>query len=78
MNLATETVIVGGQTVRKKLVYALLGGFLFLGSLLAIFGITGVAYAMPLSGVGEFTVKFDKMVGHRLSIIWWSCRWCKY
>ena len=63
MNLATEAVIVGGQTVRKKLVYALLGGFLFLGILLSIFGITGVAVAAPLSGFGEFTVKFDKMVG---------------
>jgi hypothetical protein len=63
MNLAAESVIIGGQTVKKRLVFALLGGFLFLGSLLAIFGITGVAYAVPLSGVGEFTVKFDEMVG---------------
>jgi hypothetical protein len=63
MNLTAETVIVGGQTVKKKLVYALLGGFLFLGMLLSIFGLTGVAVAAPLSGFGEFTVKFDKMVG---------------
>jgi hypothetical protein len=63
MNLGAEAVIIGGQTVKKKLMFALLGGFLFLGSLLAVFGITGVAYAMPLSGVGEFTVQFDKMVG---------------
>jgi hypothetical protein len=63
MNLTAETVIVGGQTVKRKLVYALLGGFLFLGMLLSIFGLTGVAVAAPLSGFGEFTVKFDKMVG---------------
>ncbi|MBV7503986.1 hypothetical protein KW850_01730 [Bacillus sp. sid0103] len=63
MNLTAETVIVGGQTVKKKLVYALLGGFLFLGMLLSIFGITGVAVAAPLSGFGEFTVKFDKLIG---------------
>jgi hypothetical protein len=68
MNLATESVIIGGQTVRKKLVFALLGGFLFLGSLLGLFGITGVAVAAPLSGVGEFTVKFDKMVGQNFQL----------
>lgn len=63
MNLAHETIIIGGQTAKKKLIIALAGGFLFLASLLAIFGITGVAYAVPLAGVGEFTVKFDEMVG---------------
>jgi hypothetical protein len=63
MNLATEAVIIGGQTVKKRLVFALLGGFLFLGLLLGIFGVTGVAAAVPLSGVGEFSVTFDKMVG---------------
>lgn len=63
MNSAAETVIIGGQTVKKKLIFALLGGFLFLGTLLGIFGITGVAYAVPLSGFGEFTVKFDQMDG---------------
>jgi hypothetical protein len=68
MNLTAETVIIGGQTVKKKLVFALLGGFLFLGSLLAIFGITGVAVAAPLSGFGEFTVKFDKMVGKNFQL----------
>ncbi|CAH2715503.1 hypothetical protein BACCIP111895_02687 [Neobacillus rhizosphaerae] len=61
--MTAESIIIGGQTVKKKLVFALLGGFLFLGSLLATFGITGVAVAAPLSGFGEFTVKFDKMVG---------------
>ncbi|MGZ3633923.1 MAG: DUF6230 family protein [Parachlamydiaceae bacterium] len=61
MNLAAESVIIGGQTVKKKLVFALLGGFVFLGSLLGLFGITGVAAAVPI--VGDFTVSFDKMVG---------------
>ncbi|MEH7107120.1 DUF6230 family protein [Bacillus sp. JJ1764] len=61
--MTAESIIIGGQTVKKKLLFALLGGFVFLGTLLGIFGITGVAVAAPLSGFGEFTVKFDKMVG---------------
>jgi hypothetical protein len=61
MNLAAESVIIGGKTVRKKLVFALLGGFLFFGSLLGLFGITGVAAAVPI--VGDFDVSFTKMVG---------------
>jgi hypothetical protein len=61
MNLAQEAVIIGGQTAKKKLFIALLGGFVFFGSLLGLFGITGVAAAVPI--VGDFTVSFDKMVG---------------
>jgi len=61
--MTAEAIIVGGKMVKKKLMLALLGGFLFLGILLAVFGVTGVAYAAPISGFGEFTVKFDKMVG---------------
>lgn len=61
MNLATESVIIGGQTVKKKLILAILGGFLFLGALLGTFGLTGFAAAVPL--VGGFTVSFDKMEG---------------
>ncbi|WP_042457020.1 DUF6230 family protein [Neobacillus dielmonensis] len=61
--MTAEAIIVGGKTVKKKLMLAILGGFLFLGALLGTFGLTGVAYAVPLSGVGEFTVSFDKMVG---------------
>lgn len=61
--MTAEAIIVGGKTVKKKLMLALLGGFLFLGSLITLFGVTGVAYAVPLAGVGEFTVKFDEMVG---------------
>jgi hypothetical protein len=61
MNLAAQTVIVGGKTVKKKLFIALLGGFMFFGTLLGVFGVTGVAAAVPI--VGDFTVSFDKMVG---------------
>ncbi|WP_040204657.1 DUF6230 family protein [Neobacillus jeddahensis] len=61
MNLAAETAIIGGQTVKKKLIIALVGGFLFLGALLGTFGLTGMAAAVPL--VGGFTVSFDEMTG---------------
>jgi hypothetical protein len=61
MNLAADSVIIGGQTVKKKLILAIIGGFLFLGALLGTFGLTGFAAAVPL--VGGFTVSFDKMEG---------------
>lgn len=38
-------------------------GFLFLGILASIFGLSGVGYAMPIAGVGDFTIKFDKLEG---------------
>lgn len=63
MEMATKPVIIGGRTAKKPLIAALLGGFLLLGALLSIFGLTGVAYAVPISGVGEFTVQFDKLNG---------------
>lgn len=68
MNLATESVIIGGQTVKKRLVFALLGGFLFLASLLGLFGITGVAAAVPIDAIGEFTVAFNKMEGENFKL----------
>lgn len=61
MNLAGESVIIGGQTSKKKLMLAIIGGFLFLTALLGTFGITGYAAAVPL--VGGFTVSFDKLEG---------------
>ncbi|OQP07512.1 hypothetical protein B1690_02995 [Geobacillus sp. 46C-IIa] len=63
MEMATKSVIIGGHTAKKPLLAALLGGFLFLSALLSIFGLTGVAYALPLGGVGEFTIQFDKLNG---------------
>lgn len=51
-----------GRTVKKKLLAALAGGFLMLGGMAAVFGITGTAFALPLGGMGDFYVKFDKLV----------------
>ncbi len=59
--MTAESVIIGGQIVKKKLIIALIGGFLFLGALLGTFGLTGMAAGVPL--VGGFTVSFDKLEG---------------
>ncbi|GGH85084.1 hypothetical protein JOD43_004210 [Pullulanibacillus pueri] len=58
-----EHVLVRGRTVKKRFFIALISGFLFLGALLTFFGAGGVAYAVPIGGVGNFSVTFDKLVG---------------
>lgn len=58
-----EQGILTGQTVKKKFFAALIAGFLLLGGLAAAFGISGVAFAMPIGGIGNFHVKFNKLVG---------------
>ncbi|HET7658283.1 MAG TPA: DUF6230 family protein [Bacillales bacterium] len=57
------TSIVSGRTVKKHFFAALIAGFLMLGGLAAAFGISGVAFAMPIGGIGNFHVQFDKLVG---------------
>ncbi|MBS4174544.1 DUF6230 family protein [Bacillus sp. FJAT-49736] len=55
--------MIRGKTSKKWFFSALLCGFLLLGGLFAVFGVTGVAYATPIGGIGKFNVSFDKMVG---------------
>ncbi|WP_066306132.1 DUF6230 family protein [Bacillus sp. FJAT-29814] len=52
-----------GTTSKKVFWSALASGFLALGLLLVSFGVSGVAYAVPIAGVGDFYVEFDKLVG---------------
>lgn len=52
-----------GRTVKKKFFAALFAGFLVLGGMVAAFGLTGTAFALPLGGMGDFYVKFDKLEG---------------
>ncbi|RFU60506.1 DUF6230 family protein [Bacillus sp. V59.32b] len=48
---------------KKAFWTSMASGFLLLGLLLVSFGISGVAYAVPIAGVGDFYVKFDKLEG---------------
>ncbi|MDC3414565.1 DUF6230 family protein [Aquibacillus sp. 3ASR75-11] len=59
-NESTEKV---GTVWKKKFFVALLAGFLALGGLISVFGFTGTAFALPLGGIGDFYVKFDKLEG---------------
>jgi hypothetical protein len=56
--------LVEGTTSKKVFWSALASGILALGLLLVSFGISGVAYAVPIAGVGDFYVEFDKLVGN--------------
>ncbi|TCP20301.1 hypothetical protein EV207_15319 [Scopulibacillus darangshiensis] len=58
-----ETGMAIGLIAKKKFFAALLGGFILLGGLAAAFGATGTAFALPLGGMGDFYVTFDKLEG---------------
>lgn len=50
--------------IRKKTFWiSCMSGLLLLALLLVSFGISGVAYAVPLAGVGDFYVEFDRLEG---------------
>jgi hypothetical protein len=55
--------LVEGSTNKKVFWSSLASGVLLLGLLLVTFGLSGVAYAVPIAGVGDFYVEFDKLVG---------------
>src|SRR5699024_4455316 len=65
---SNESVVVG-RTLKKKLIIPLLAGFLALGGLVAAFGFTGTAFAMPLGGIGDFYVEFDKLKGEGFKLL---------
>ncbi|WP_462408763.1 DUF6230 family protein [Neobacillus sp. Marseille-QA0830] len=55
--------LVEGTTSKKAFWTAMASGLLALGLLLVSFGVSGVAYAVPIAGVGDFYVEFDKLEG---------------
>lgn len=55
---------VEGMTSKKVFFTSLASGLLILALLLVSFGISGVAYAVPIAGVGDFYVKFDHLEGN--------------
>ncbi|MEN1967405.1 DUF6230 family protein [Lentibacillus sp. N15] len=60
--MVNEAVVIG-STIKKKFFVALLGGLLIFGSFIATLGFTGTIFALPLGGMGDFYVKFDKLEG---------------
>lgn len=52
-----------GTTLKKRFYIALLSGLLLFGTLLATFGFTGTLFALPLGGMGDFYVEFDRLEG---------------
>lgn len=53
-----------GMTSKKVFFASFASGLLILALLLVSFGISGVAYAVPIAGVGDFYVKFDHLEGN--------------
>ncbi|GAA0481941.1 hypothetical protein GCM10008986_03380 [Salinibacillus aidingensis] len=58
-----------GNTMKKKFFIAFLTGFLSLGGIIGVFGLSGTAFAMPLGGMGEFFVEFDELHGEDFEFI---------
>ena len=57
-----------GYTIKTKFFVALLAGFLSLGGIIALFGMTSTAFALPVGGMGDFYVKFEKLEGEDFSL----------
>jgi hypothetical protein len=63
LNMTLEKVERVRSTSKKRFWGAIVSGFLFLAMVVGFFGLTGKAYALPMAGIGDFTVSFDKLVG---------------
>lgn len=57
-----------GLTAKRKFMIALLGGLFLFGSFIATMGFTGTVLAMPLGGLGDFHVSFDKLEGEGFAL----------
>jgi|GEM_PF-469116 len=57
-----------GLTAKRKFLIALLGGFFLFGSFIALMGFSGTVLAMPLGGMGDFHVSFDKLEGEGFTL----------
>ncbi|MFS0674107.1 DUF6230 family protein [Ornithinibacillus sp. 179-J 7C1 HS] len=64
-----EEKIVVGKTKKKRFLIALVSGFLAFGGLIAGFGFTGTAFALPLGGIGDFYVEFDELNGTEFQLL---------
>ena len=57
-----------GHTVKKKLFISVTTGFLLFGLLIGTFGFTGTLFAVPLGGMGDFYVSFDRLEGEGFTL----------
>lgn len=67
--MGKENKVIVGKTWKKRFFIAFLTGFLALGGLVSAFGFTGTAFAMPLGGIGDFYVEFDKLEGKGFQLL---------
>ncbi|GAA0590188.1 hypothetical protein GCM10009001_02680 [Virgibacillus siamensis] len=67
--MGNERKVTVGKTWKKKFFIAFAAGFLALGGLISVFGFTGTALAVPLGGIGDFYVKFDKLEGKGFKLL---------
>ncbi|WP_047980596.1 DUF6230 family protein [Ornithinibacillus contaminans] len=64
-----EQKLIVGKTMKKKFFIAFAAGFLGFASLIAVFGFTGTAFALPLGGIGDFYVEFDELNGTEFQLL---------
>jgi len=57
-----------GYTNKKIVFAAILAGFLSLVGIIASFGVTSTVFALPVGGMGDFYVKFEKLEGKGFSL----------
>ncbi len=57
-----------GYTIKSKFLITLLAGLFSLGSVIMFFGVTSTVFALPVGGMGDFIVKFEKLEGKGFSL----------
>ncbi len=58
----------GRRLSRKRFWGALVAGLLFLSMIVGFFGLTGKAYALPMAGIGDFNVSFNKRISIKVIV----------
>ncbi|QHS22696.1 hypothetical protein GWK91_06930 [Virgibacillus sp. MSP4-1] len=57
-----------GFIIKKKFLISLLIGFMLLGTFIGSFGFTSTMFVLPIGGIGDFHVTFDKLEGKGFSM----------
>jgi len=69
MEMGRDQKLTVGRVWKKKFFIALFTGFFSLFLLIAAFGFTGSALALPLGGIGDFIVEFDELQGSDFELL---------